>query len=545
MQGKKQYLEQPITSFRLSERVPKHNLYRRLDELLDLRFLYDATQGLYSHTGQPSLDPVVFCKLLLIGRLENIVSDRRLVEHCALQLDILYFLGYSLDEELPWHSTVSRTRQRYPPELFEQLFDRVFALCVDQGLVTGGTQAVDSAPVKANAALESLQEKRADAAALTAPAHQLRNEAARQARRQATPGALGATHAKARVLRNKTHYSPTDPDARVSVKPGKARALNYLCRLAVDTASSVISHVQADFADSRDSRRLPSIVQRLLPRLRAQGLLWRNVLADAGYANGFHYAFLEERGLTPWMPVFGQYKPAVEGFSYDAKTDTYTCAAGKPLPFQKYDTNADGGWLKIYWAAYQDCKHCPYKVTCVPTARRKQLTHTAYDPAYRRAWATAAEPPRPGHAATTAKHRRARLRQLDPPLRPAPRQQPRQSRSAQNHAPGGGGLQPQEAAQAPTPAGEQPRPGPAPASRAADCPLAGAMGADTPTRQPQHRSRGSIAGEFCNSHARLENVQADKIALSLSAYPSPFNRTSFDKRTDNRPHTPKAPLPIP
>ncbi|OON65280.1 IS1182 family transposase [Hymenobacter sp. CRA2] len=396
MQGKKQYLERPIPSFRLSERVPKHNLYRRLDELLDLSFLYDATAELYSHTGQPSLDPVVFFKLLLVGRLENLVSDRRLLEHRAMRLDILLFLGYGLDEELPWHSTVSRTRQLYPPALFEQLFDRVFALCVAQGLVAGDTQAVDSAPVKANAALESLQPKQPAeastaaphaAAVLSVPAHQLRNEAARQAKRQAAPGAPGASHPKARLLSNKTHYSTTDPDARVSVKPGKVRALNYLCSLAVDTAAGVISHVQADFADSRDSLHLPGIVRQLLPRLRAQGLLWRDVLADAGYANGFNYALLEEWGLTGWILVFGQYKPQVEGFRYDLATDTYTCAAGKPLPFQKYDTTADGGWLKIYWAAYQDCKQCPLKPTCAPTARRKQLTRTAYDPPYRRAWA--------------------------------------------------------------------------------------------------------------------------------------------------------------
>jgi IS5 family transposase len=58
------------------------------------------------------LDPVVFFKLMLVSHLENLVSDRRLVEYCALRLDILYFLGYEVDEDLPWHSTISRTRQR-------------------------------------------------------------------------------------------------------------------------------------------------------------------------------------------------------------------------------------------------------------------------------------------------------------------------------------------------------------------------------------------------------------------------------------------------
>jgi len=109
-------------------------------------------------------------------------------------------------------------------------------------------------------------------------------------------------------------------------------------------------------------------------------------LADAGYSNGSNYALLEQRGLTPWIPVFGQYKPEVEGFTYDVAADAYTGAAGKPLPFHKYDTNADGGWLKLYWAAYQDCPQCPLNSTCAPTARRKQLTRTAFDPPYRRAW---------------------------------------------------------------------------------------------------------------------------------------------------------------
>jgi len=101
----------------------------------------------------------VFFKLVLVGYLENITSDRRLLDHCAMRLDLLYFLGYELDEDLPWHSTLSRTRQLYPTALFEQLFDQVFRLCVGQGLVKGDTQALDSAPVKANASLDSLCKK--------------------------------------------------------------------------------------------------------------------------------------------------------------------------------------------------------------------------------------------------------------------------------------------------------------------------------------------------------------------------------------------------
>ncbi len=404
MQGKKLFLDKEVVRFRLSERVRPHNLYRRLAEWVDWTFLYEETQALYSHTGQPSLDPVVFFKLVLVGRLENLVSDRRLVEHCALRLDILWFLGYEVDEELPWHSTVSRTRQLFPAAVFERLFDHVFAQCVARGLVAGDTQAVDSAPVKANAALETVLEKRPAgatgphlagreepavpaASVITAPAHQLRQLATGQRRRQgAQTGALGARHEKARLLSNKTHYSPTDPDARISVKPGKARALNHLCSLAVDTAKGVISHVQADFADKRDSLHLPRLLTGLQRRLRVHELRLRHLLADAGYANGSNYALLEAQHITAWIPVFGQYKAEIAGFTYDAPTDAYTCAAGKVLPFRKYDTTADGTWLKIYWATCQDCQQCPLKPTCVPGAKRKQLTRTIYDAPYRRAW---------------------------------------------------------------------------------------------------------------------------------------------------------------
>jgi transposase len=166
-QGHQQFVDKVVLRFRLSERVPPQKLYRRLAELLDWDFLSDQSHSLYSHTGQPSLDPVVFFKLMLVSRLENLVSDRRLVEHCSLRLDILYFLGYEVEEDLPWHSTISRTRQLFPAAVCEQLFDHVFAQCVAAGLVTGHTQAVDSAPVKANASLESLCEKQsADASTL-------------------------------------------------------------------------------------------------------------------------------------------------------------------------------------------------------------------------------------------------------------------------------------------------------------------------------------------------------------------------------------------
>ena len=159
MQGKKDYTEKLFTQFQLSDRVPKHNFYRRLKATLDLSFIRNATQAYYGSEGQQSIDPEVFFKLILVGYLENLNSDRKIIDHARMRLDVLYFIGYDIDEELPWHSTLSRTRQLYGEEVFLQLFQKVLSLCVSKGMVGGKRQAIDSAYIKANASMDSLLEK--------------------------------------------------------------------------------------------------------------------------------------------------------------------------------------------------------------------------------------------------------------------------------------------------------------------------------------------------------------------------------------------------
>ena len=104
MQGKKHYTEKLFSNFQLSERVPEENFYRQLKQILNLQFLYNQTKKYYGGEGQKSIDPVVFFKLMLVGYFENINSDRKIIAHSQLRLDILFFIGYDIDEELPWHS---------------------------------------------------------------------------------------------------------------------------------------------------------------------------------------------------------------------------------------------------------------------------------------------------------------------------------------------------------------------------------------------------------------------------------------------------------
>jgi transposase len=159
MQGRKTYQEHLFTNFLLSDRVPPDNFYRRLKETLDLNFLRKITAHYYGTEGQESIDPIVFFKLILVGYLENLGSDRRIITTASMRMDILYFINYRIDEQLPWHSTLSRTRQLYGEEVFKELFKKVLKVCIDKGMVSGRRQAVDSALIKANASMDSIAEK--------------------------------------------------------------------------------------------------------------------------------------------------------------------------------------------------------------------------------------------------------------------------------------------------------------------------------------------------------------------------------------------------
>ncbi len=412
MQGKKNYQEKLFTSFKLSDRVSKENFYRRLKEALNLDFLYPLTNKFYGQSGQKSIDPVVFFKICLVGYLENITTDRGLMDHCGMRMDILYFLDYDIDEALPWHSTISRTRQLFPEDIFEEVFTQVLKLCIEAGLVSGHTQAIDSAPVKANASMDSLEikvpeedleehlskvrvqsnrdrkakENKAPKSQqkITATKNELQEIKSRNKKWSEDQDMRpGAKNKGSRYTSNKTHYSPTDPDARISVKPGKARKLNYLCNISVDTGGHVITDVQAYHADKKDNQYLQDTVARLNRRLRKEGMIWEHLLADTGYSSGENYAYLEARGIKSYIPPHGTYKGGPEEFEYIKDGNYWLCPQGKKVTFRKQ--KLEKGTLKDnYFTRRSDCKGCPIKEACIGKSHEKRINITAYREEYER-----------------------------------------------------------------------------------------------------------------------------------------------------------------
>lgn len=419
MQGKKIYQEKLFNNFQLSTRIPPNNFYRRLKAILDLCFLTHLTKDYYGLSGQKSIDPIVFFKLCLVGYLENIISDRKLISHCSMRLDILYFVGYDIDEDLPWHSTISRTRQLFPESVFEQVFTQVLTMCVSKGMVSGHTQCIDSAPIKANASMDTLELKvpEADLESHLASIRHISNRdkaiyrKAKQNKASITAQSITASKAElqaitsrtsrwakeqdqragagnkgSRYTSNKTHYSPTDPDARISVKPGKARKLNYMSQLSVDTGHHVITDIKAYHADKRDNQYLQDITHRLQERLHKQGLLWRNCVADTGYSSGENYAFLEQECLQSYIPPHGTYKGGPDNFVYNEAVDHYLCPQGKIIPLKKvFIEKKNQTKKKEYRASKYVCIDCPIARQCLgKSAQEKKFTVTYYRPEYER-----------------------------------------------------------------------------------------------------------------------------------------------------------------
>jgi len=383
MQGRKELTPKMLYQVQIGDLVPKDNFYRILNKELNLGYLYKATQHYYGIEGQESIDPVVFFKMCLVGYLNNINSDRRLVEYCSDSLAIRLYLKYDIDENLPWHSTISRTRQLYGEEVFRSLFKEVLRMCVAKGMISGRRQAMDSAFIKANASMESLLEKEviedADKYAdelsenseytvketvTLEKKQQIEDRQASQANR--TKDIPGADSEKSKLLSNVTHYSPTDPDARISTKPGKSRNLNFFGQLSVDTSHHVITGACADFADKRDSQCLEKLCEQTLENLHENDIKILELLADTGYSSGTVLQYLEQKNINAWIPNFGQFIPERKGFIYNKELNQYECQRGNRaiLPFKNARTDSKGYTRHIYRSNESVCKNCPHKTEC-------------------------------------------------------------------------------------------------------------------------------------------------------------------------------------
>ncbi|MFN2440959.1 MAG: transposase, partial [Chitinophagaceae bacterium] len=181
-----------------------------------------------------------------------------------------------------------------------------------------------------------------------------------------------------------THYSTTDRDARVSVKPGKPRQLNYSMQTAVDIGSHIITGVEAHYADRRDSECLAQVLNNTIINLDEHGLSVEEIACDTGYSSGKALQACINNNVTAYIPNFGHYKPIREGFVFDEAHDRYTCTArGIHLPYKKTYQDKKGYYKKQYRSSARDCGHCSLRTNCIGgRADYKKLEETVDKPLY-------------------------------------------------------------------------------------------------------------------------------------------------------------------
>jgi len=266
-------------------------------------------------------------KNLLFLEAPIINSDRKLIEYCSDSLAIRLFIRYDIDEPLPWHSTISRTRQLYGEEVFLSLFRKILSMCVSKGMVSGRRQAMDSAFIKANASMDSLLEKEVleDAAYYIQELNENSEYTVSESKKKEVErhhgwkklnwdnsstsckeGKIGngGDYIESKYLSNHTHYSHTDPDARISTKPGKPRNLNYSGQISVDTSNHVITGAFADYADKRDSQSLEKLCGQTNENLKEHQMRIRKLLTDTGYSSGEALKYCEENDIDAYTQLW-------------------------------------------------------------------------------------------------------------------------------------------------------------------------------------------------------------------------------------------------
>jgi transposase len=369
--------------FRLEDQIPENHLLRLIDKHVSFAFVREQLQDSYSDTGRPSIDPELLLRILLIGYLYGVTSERKLVDELRMHLAWRWFTGLGFDQEIPHHSTFSKNRHGRFQEskLFEQLFEQIVKQCMDVGLVRGDNLSVDGSFVEANAAKESRipREQLAEAAQVN---HTLRQYLAE----------LEEQNPVEEPVHEQEQVSTTDPDSTYATKGGTPARLGYYDNYLVDNASCVIVGVQGTAARmSQETVAAQAMITRFA---QWQGREPTSVVADATYGNGEFLQWLLDRGITPWMrtrdsalrknsPLYGP-----ERFTYLPASNSYLCPAGEQLNYVGLNVR---NRAHAYIGSGKRCGACSQKAQCT-SGRYKYLAIHIHEPARQRARELAATP---------------------------------------------------------------------------------------------------------------------------------------------------------
>lgn len=309
----------------LEKRVRSNHPLRQVKAAIDFGFVREEVAYCYGKKGNESVAPEVILKMMFLLFFDDIKSERELMEVIGERLDYLWFLDYGLDEKIPDHSVLSKARARWGKEVFESLFVRTVAQCVEAGLVDGNKLHVDSSLVDADAAKESVIK---GAPPLIAALKRAYAATESKLEETSTPENYQAV--------NDRMMSQSDPDAAMVRKGSGDSRPRYQHHRAIDDAKGVITAVETTPGSIAENKKLMDLVDQHEKNTRCQV---QNVVADHKYGTSQNYVACQARGITTHMGdiaskahkgrdqgIFGD-----EAFTYDPVSDIYRCPAGQIL----------------------------------------------------------------------------------------------------------------------------------------------------------------------------------------------------------------------
>jgi transposase len=368
--------EQFFYSFRLDEAVPEDHLVRQISAVLDLSWVHSELAPFYPTMGRPSIDPVLMIRMLVIGYVFAIRSERALCRDVQVNLAYRWFCGLSIEDRIPDHSAFSRARhERFrDSDMFRRVFERVVEACIAAGLVGGEGFAVDASLIVADA---NKQRSIPGAEWDKARDHQDANRAMKDYLATLDNAAFGAASEVTPKF-----VSPSDPAAQWTGAMRGPAFFAYSDNYLIDVKYGVIMDVEATRAIRQaEVGAAKTMIERTEERF---GLKPERLAADTAYGSAPNLHWLvNDKKIAPHIPVIDKAKRedgifSREDFTFDKERNVYTCPAGKLLTTTGAIRCDD---LLRYNASKRDCDICPLKMQCCPNDISRRLLRSIYEEA--------------------------------------------------------------------------------------------------------------------------------------------------------------------
>jgi transposase len=365
--------------FDLDEVVPPDHLVRQIDGVLDLSWVHEELAPYYSHTGRPSIDPVLMIRMLIVGYVFAIRSERRICAEVQVNLAYRWFCKLGIEDNIPNHSVFCRARlERFrESDALRRVFEGVVAMCIAAGLVGGEAFSVDASLIKADVDKKKrvpgdrpITWPRTEEASHAVREYLAALDTARSDEESRDGDGDGSSSGGDRRKPPK-EVSLTDPQATWIARPGIDPFFAYDANYLIDNKAGII----VDAEGTRANRAVEiAVTQTMMDRVRRRFDLQPLRLAgDTVYGAVRLLKWLVDRKIAPHVPVWdksarpdGTFSRA--DFTFDRERNIYICPGGAKLTSTG---NIDQGHTVYYRANKKDCSICSLKPKCTTAVMRK------------------------------------------------------------------------------------------------------------------------------------------------------------------------------